>query len=299
MNIKKLGAIDIGSNGVRLLISNVLEEPNEAPKFTKASLVRVPIRLGADVFLDGLISPENTDRLTDAMQAFSLLMKVNQVENYRACATSAMRESTNGQEVADEVYKRTGVRIEIIDGAEEASIIASTDISSLIQKDKDYLYIDVGGGSTEFTVFSKGKVKKSRSFPIGTVRLLDNKVSDKTWEDVEKWIKKHTKDCEHIEAIGSGGNINKIHKNSNSKEGEPLSYQYLTDYHNYVSGFSYEERIRLLGFNPDRADVILYALTVFTNAMKWSGAEIVHVPRIGLADGIVRTIYNKENNVIK
>ena len=131
------------------------------------------------------------------------------------------------------------------------------------------------------------------------MRLLDNKVSDKTWEDVEKWIKKHTKDCEHIEAIGSGGNINKIHKNSNSKEGEPLSYQYLTDYHNYVSGFSYEERIRLLGFNPDRADVILYALTVFTNAMKWSGAEIVHVPRIGLADGIVRTIYNKENNVIK
>ena len=277
MNIKKLGAIDIGSNGVRLLISNVLEEPNEAPKFTKASLVRVPIRLGADVFLDGLISPENTDRLADAMQAFNLLMKINQVENYRACATSAMRES----------------------GAEEASIIASTDISSLIQKDKDYLYIDVGGGSTEFTVFSKGKVKKSRSFPIGTVRLLDNKVSDKTWEDVEKWIKKHTKDCEHIEAIGSGGNINKIHKNSNSKEGEPLSYQYLTDYHNYVSGFSYEERIRLLGFNPDRADVILYALTVFTNAMKWSGAEIVHVPRIGLADGIVRTIYNKENNVIK
>ncbi len=165
MNIKKLGAIDIGSNGVRLLISNVLEEPNEAPKFTKASLVRVPIRLGADVFLDGLISPENTDRLADAMQAFSLLMKINQVENYRACATSAMRESTNGQEVADEVYKRTGVRIEIIDGAEEASIIASTDISSLIQKDKDYLYIDVGGGSTEFTVFSKGKVKKSRSFP--------------------------------------------------------------------------------------------------------------------------------------
>ena len=213
MNIKKLGAIDIGSNGVRLLISNVLEEPNEAPKFTKASLVRVPIRLGADVFLDGLISPENTDRLADAMQAFNLLMKINQVENYRACATSAMRESTNGQQVADEVYKRTGVRIEIIDGAEEASIIASTDISSLIQKDKDYLYIDVGGGSTEFTVFSKGKVKKSRSFPIGTVRLLDNKVSDKTWEDVEKWIKKHTKDCEHIEAIGSGGNINKIHKN--------------------------------------------------------------------------------------
>ena len=295
MNIQKLGAIDIGSNGVRLLISNVLEETGEKPKFTKASLVRVPIRLGADVFLDGLICNENLDRLTETMQAFSLLMKVHQVRAYRACATSAMREATNGQAVADEVFKRTGVRIEIIDGAEEARIIASTDISTFIQKDKDYLYIDVGGGSTEFTVFSKGKEKKARSFPIGTVRLLDNKVTDDTWQEVQHWIEKHTKNCEHIEAIGSGGNINKIHKNSNSKDGDPLTYQYLTDYYDYVSGFSYEERIRLLGFNPDRADVILYALTVFISAMKWSGAQVVHVPRIGLADGIIKTIYNETN----
>ncbi len=295
MNIQKLGAIDIGSNGVRLLISNVLEETGEKPKFTKASLVRVPIRLGADVFLDGLICNENLDRLTETMQAFSLLMKVHQVRAYRACATSAMREATNGQAVADEVFKRTGVRIEIIDGAEEARIIASTDISTFIQKDKDYLYIDVGGGSTEFTVFSKGKEKKARSFPIGTVRLLDNKVTDDTWQEVQHWIEKHTKNCECIEAIGSGGNINKIHKNSNSKDGDPLTYQYLTDYYDYVSGFSYDERIRLLGFNPDRADVILYALTVFINAMKWSGAQVVHVPRIGLADGIIKTIYNETN----
>ena len=294
MDIKKIAAIDIGSNGVRLLISNVLEEPNEALKFTKASLVRVPIRLGADVFFDGNISDENINRLSDTMQAFSLLMKINQVIAYRACATSAMRESKNGAVVVEEVYKRTGVHIDIIDGAEEAQIIASTDISNLIQHNKNYLYIDVGGGSTEFTVFSKGKVKKARSFPIGTVRLLDNKVSDETLQEVEQWIKKHTKDCDHIEAIGSGGNINKIHKNSNSKEGDPLSYQYLVDYYDYVSGFTYEERIRLLGFNPDRADVILYALGIFINAMKWSGAEIVHVPRIGLADGIVRTIYNEK-----
>mgnify|MGYP000936818493 FL=1 len=191
MDIKKLAAIDIGSNGVRLLISNVLEEAGENPKFTKASLVRVPIRLGADVFIDGLISPENTDRLADAMEAFKLLMKVNQVKAYRACATSAMREAINGQEVADEVLKRTGVQIDIIDGSEEAEIIASTDISSFIKSDKNYLYIDVGGGSTEFTVFSNGKIKKSRSFPIGTVRLLDNKVSDKTWKEVQEWIEKH------------------------------------------------------------------------------------------------------------
>lgn len=295
MDIKKLAAIDIGSNGVRLLISNVLEEAGENPKFTKASLVRVPIRLGADVFIDGLISPENTDRLADAMEAFKLLMKISQVQKYRACATSAMREATNGQAVADEVLKRTGIQIDIIDGSEEAEIIASTDISSFIKSDKNYLYIDVGGGSTEFTVFSNGKMKKSRSFPIGTVRLLDNKVSDKTWKEVQEWIEKHTADCQPIEAIGSGGNINKIHKNSNSREGDPLTYEYLTDYYTYVSGYTYDERIRLLGFNPDRADVILYALTVFINAMKWSKAPIVHVPRIGLADGIVRTIYNKEN----
>ena len=204
-------------------------------------------------------------------------------------------EAINGQAVADEVLKRTGVQIDIIDGSEEAEIIASTDISSFIKSDKNYLYIDVGGGSTEFTVFSNGKMKKSRSFPIGTVRLLDNKVSDKTWKEVQEWIEKHTADCQPIEAIGSGGNINKIHKNSNSREGDPLTYEYLTDYYTYVSGYTYDERIRLLGFNPDRADVILYALTVFINAMKWSKAPIVHVPRIGLADGIVRTIYNKEN----
>ena len=160
MEIKKLGAIDIGSNGVRLLISNVLETEGEPAKFTKASLVRVPIRLGADVFLNGRISEENTNRLAEAMQAFSLLMKVYQVEAYRACATSAMRESLNGNEVAAEVLKRTGVAIEIIDGSEEANIIASTDISTLIGTDKNYLYIDVGGGSTEFTVFSNGKQKK-------------------------------------------------------------------------------------------------------------------------------------------
>jgi ethanolamine utilisation protein eutA len=293
MEIKKLGAIDIGSNGVRLLISNVLETEGEPAKFTKASLVRVPIRLGADVFLNGRISEENTNRLAEAMQAFSLLMKVYQVEAYRACATSAMRESLNGNEVAAEVLKRTGVAIEIIDGSEEANIIASTDISTLIGTDKNYLYIDVGGGSTEFTVFSNGKQKKSRSFPIGTVRLLDNKVSDEMWEEVKQWIEKHTKDCPHIEAIGSGGNINKIHKNANVLENAPLTYEYLTDYYNYVSGFTYDERIKLLGFNPDRADVILYALMVFINAMKWSGAKIVHVPRIGLADGIVRSIYKK------
>lgn len=292
MNIKKLGAIDIGSNGVRLLIANVLEESGKAPQFTKASLVRVPIRLGADVFLSGAISQENIDRLSDAMHAFRLLMKISEVEKYRACATSAMREAKNGNDVVKRVLQASGVQIDIIDGAEEARIIASTDISAVIKSDKNYLYIDVGGGSTEFTVFSGGKIEASRSFPIGTVRMLDGKVTPEVWDEVKQWIKAHTKPYKTIEAIGSGGNINKIYKNAGVKDGEPLTYDYLRDYLTYLEGFTYEERISLLGFNPDRADVVIYALTVFINAMKWSGAKVVNVPRIGLADGIIRSIYN-------
>lgn len=292
MNIKKLGAIDIGSNGVRLLIANVLEESGKAPQFTKASLVRVPIRLGADVFLSGAISQENIDRLSDAMHAFRLLMKISEVEKYRACATSAMREAKNGNDVVKRVLQASGVQIDIIDGAEEARIIASTDISAVIKSDKNYLYIDVGGGSTEFTVFSGGKTEASRSFPIGTVRMLDGKVTPEVWDEVKQWIKVHTKPYKTIEAIGSGGNINKVYKNAGVKDGEPLTYDYLRDYLAYLEGFTYEERISLLGFNPDRADVVIYALTVFIKAMKWSGAQVVNVPRIGLADGIIRSIYN-------
>ncbi|ATA68794.1 Ppx/GppA phosphatase family protein [Capnocytophaga cynodegmi] len=292
MKIKKLGAIDIGSNGVRLLISNVLESENKTPIFKKSSLVRVPIRLGADVFLDGQISEENANRLSDSMQAFDLLMKVNKVEKYMACATSAMREASNGHEITEKIFKKTGVKIRIIDGSEEAKIIASTDIHSLIEKQgKSYLYIDVGGGSTEFTVFVDGKIINSRSFPIGTVRLLDGMVSSKMWKEAEDWIKENTKNISSIEAIGSGGNINKIFKDSEKKEGKPLSYKYLKDHSKYLSSFTYEERIRILGFNPDRADVILYALQVYINAMKWGQAKIIHVPRIGLADGIIKTIY--------
>ena len=292
MKIKKLGAIDIGSNGVRLLISNVLESENQPPLFRKSSLVRVPIRLGADVFLDGQISDENISRLSDSMQAFDLLMKVNKVEEYMACATSAMREASNGQKVAEKIFEKTGVKIQIIDGSEEARIIASTDIYSLVEKqEKTYLYIDVGGGSTEFTVFANGKVENSRSFPVGTVRLLDGMVSTKMWKEVENWIKENTKKHTSIEAIGSGGNINKIFKNSGKKENQPLSFKYLKDYSKYLSSFTYEERIRILGFNPDRADVILYALQIYINAMKWGQAKKIHVPRIGLADGIIKTIY--------
>lgn len=296
MQIKKLGAIDIGSNGVRLLITNVLEVKNQDPIFSKSSLVRVPIRLGGDVFIDRQISEENTDRLSDAMKAFGLIMKINKVEQYMACATSAMREATNGQEIADKISKETGVNIQIIDGAEEASIIASTDLHIMIKDDKTYLYIDVGGGSTEFTIFAKGKVATSRSFPIGTVRLIDDMVSSKMWKEAEQWIKDNTKKHDDIEAIGSGGNINRIFKDSGRKKGKPLTYKYLTDQLKFLSSFTYEERIRDLGLNPDRADVIVHAIRIYINAMKWSKAKHIHVPKIGLSDGIIKTLYYKNKS---
>lgn len=296
MQIKKLGAIDIGSNGVRLLITNVLEVKNQDPIFSKSSLVRVPIRLGGDVFIDRQISEENTDCLSDAMKAFGLIMKINKVEQYMACATSAMREATNGQEIADKISKETGVNIQIIDGAEEASIIASTDLHIMIKDDKTYLYIDVGGGSTEFTIFAKGKVATSRSFPIGTVRLIDDMVSSKMWKEAEQWIKDNTKKHDDIEAIGSGGNINRIFKDSGRKKGKPLTYKYLTDQSKFLSSFTYEERIRDLGLNPDRADVIVHAIRIYINAMKWSKAKHIHVPKIGLSDGIIKTLYYKNKS---
>ncbi|MDO5607421.1 MAG: rod shape-determining protein [Capnocytophaga sp.] len=294
MKIRKLGAIDIGSNGVRLLIANILEMNGKPPIFSKNSLVRMPIRLGADVFLDGQISDENASRLSDAMKAFELIMKVNKVERYMACATSAMREAVNGQEVADKIKQDTGVEIRIIEGAEEAAIIASTDLHSMIKEDKTYLYIDVGGGSTEFTIFAKGEVAASRSFPIGTVRLLDDMVSTKMWKEAENWVKDNTKKYDKIDAIGSGGNINRIFKDSGRKKDQPLTYKYLSDQSKYLSSYTFEERIRDLGYNADRADVIVHAVKIYINAMKWCKSKHIYVPKIGLSDGIIKRMYTQQ-----
>lgn len=293
MRIRKLAGIDIGSNGVRLLIVNVLEVNGEDPVFSKSSLVRVPIRLGSDVFTIGAVSQENQERLTDAIKAFQLIMDLHKVEAFDACATSAMREASNGAEICRQIKEQTQIDIRIIDGSAEAAIIASTDLYSIIAQDKTYLYIDVGGGSTEFTVFSKGKEVASRSFPIGTVRLLNDMVSSKMWSEAEQWVRTQTAGFGMVEAIGSGGNINKIFRESGRKNNQPLTYKYLSDYAKYLAGFTYEERIRDLGLNPDRADVIVPATKIYLNAMRWSKAKNIHVPRIGLADGIVKSLYAK------
>ncbi len=292
LKIQKYAAIDIGSNAVRLLISNIIEEDGKPARFKKSSLVRVPIRLGGDVFLKDEISEENIVRMIDTMQAFKLLMKSHRVHKYKACATSAMREANNGSIVVNQIFKETNVKIDIIGGEEEAAIIAATDLQSYIDKNKTYLYVDVGGGSTEFTVIHNGRSKVSRSFKIGTVRLLNDIVKKETWQDLEQWIKTHTKHYDKLEVIGSGGNINKIFKISGKSMGKPLTYFYLTSYYNMLQSYSYEERISELDLNQDRADVIIPATRIYLSAMKWSGAKDMYVPKIGLADGIIKSMYN-------
>ena len=296
MKIRKFAAIDIGSNAIRLLINNVIEEKDRETQFRKSSLVRVPVRLGQDSFTVGEISKANSERMIDAMKAFKLIMKVHGVERYMACATSAMREANNGFEVIDSIEQKSGIKIEIIDGRKEAAIIASTDLHTMIQKDKAYLYVDVGGGSTEFTIFMEGKVVASKSCKIGTVRLLNEMITETTWKEIEKWIKRHTKDFKKVEIIGSGGNINKLFKMSGRKPGETLSYIYLNAQYQFLKEMSYEDRISELGLNPDRADVIIPATRIYLNACKWSGAKKILVPQIGLSDGIIKLLYSMERD---
>ena len=291
INIKKYAAIDIGSNAMRLLVTNIVEQEGKETQFNKSSLVRVPIRLGQDAFTVGEIADESIERMIDAMKAYKLLMKVHKVERYMGCATSAMREAYNGKEVADIIEQETGVKIEIIDGKKEAAIIASTDLKQFIKPDQTYLFVDVGGGSTEFSLFDNGKIVASRSFKNGTVRLLNNMVNDVVWQEIEKWIKSVTEQYDSVILVGSGGNINKLFKLSGKKQELPLSYFYINSQYQFLNSLTYEQRISELGLNPDRADVIIYATRIYLNAMKWSGARNIYVPKMGLADGIVKAMY--------
>ncbi len=298
MTIEKYGAIDIGSNAVRLLISSIHEESGKTTRFKKTSLVRVPIRLGADVFKSKRVSDENIVRMLDAMQAYQLLMKTHKVVRYKACATSAMREAENGEEIVTLIKEQTGIQIDIIDGKNEAAIIAMTDLHELVNTDATYLYVDVGGGSTECTLYDNGKTITSKSFKLGTVRLLNDLVTDTMWQDMEYWIKDSTKDYSRISLIGSGGNINNIFKNSGKTVGKPLSFLYLSSYYKLLNTLTYEERIWELNLNHDRADVIIPAARIYLSAMKWCGAKDIYVPKIGLSDGIIKSLYNEKlNNV--
>ena len=295
MKIRKYAAIDIGSNAIRLLVHNVIETSERPPQFFKNALVRVPVRLGEDSFTRGLISEENTLRIRKSLKAFLLLMEVSGVEKYRACATSALREASNGAKILEEIREEIGLEVELIDGKTEASIIAGTDLKDLIRQDKSYLYVDVGGGSTEFTLFSGGRVVSSGSFRIGTVRLLNEMVTEADWNELEEWIRAETRGFPKLSIIGSGGNINKLYKMSGRKSGQPLSYIWLNAQYQFLRSMTYDQRILELGLNPDRADVILPATRIFLLASKWSGAKKIHVPQIGLADGIIKDLYNRQS----
>ncbi|WP_264509619.1 Ppx/GppA phosphatase family protein [Flavobacterium sp. N1719] len=291
ITIKKYAAIDIGSNAMRLLITNIVEQDGKETQFNKSALIRVPIRLGQDAFTSGIISEENKIRMVDAMEAFRLLMKVYKVERYKACATSAMRDSKNGLEITQIIKEKATIDIEIIDGKTEAAIIASSDLHTFIASDRTYLYVDVGGGSTEFSLFSEGKMVTSKSFRNGTVRLINDMVPDSTWSEIESWIKETCAPYDEIILIGSGGNINKLFKLSGKLQDKPLSYLYLNSQYQYLNSLTYEQRIAELGLNTDRADVIIPATRIYLNAMKWSGARQLFVPKIGLSDGIVKAMY--------
>ena len=292
ISLKKYAAIDIGSIAIRLLISEVIEHSGTS-QFKKSELVRVPIRLGSDVFLKNHISDFNIKRLSDMLKAFYLLMRVNGVVAYKACATSAMREANNAPAIVETIFNETGVRIDIIDGQTEAKIIAATDLNDILDPKKTYLYVDVGGGSTEFSILEGLNKILSKSFKIGTVRLTNNKVTDSTWMNLKKWIKTNTRNYDDIIVLGSGGNINKLFKMSNKKPLTVLKINYLETKVEELSRLSYEDRILKLGLKPDRADVILPATRLFLNAMKWSGAKSLLVPKIGLSDGIIKSIYAK------
>ena len=291
ISIKKYAAIDIGSNAMRLLIMNVVEQEGRETQFNKSELIRVPIRLGQESFAIGEISHVTIDRMVDAFKAFKLLMKVYNVEKYKACATSAMREALNSKEVVEIIRDKCEIDIDIIDGKQEAAIIASSDLDGFFKPHQTYLFVDVGGGSTEFSLFVDGAMIVSKSFKIGTVRILNNMVSDLIWDEIENWIKANTIDYDNVILIGSGGNINKLFKLSGKLQDKPLSFFYLNSQYQYLNSLTYDQRISELGLNTDRADVIIPATKIYLNAMKWSRSRQLLVPKIGLADGIVKAMY--------
>ena len=285
-----LAAIDIGSNAIRLLLSRVFEDKNLIV-FHKEELIRMAIRLGEDVFLQGKISDEKIQRLIHAMKAYHHILQVYHVKHYKAVATSAMRDATNGKEVIQLLEKQTNIKIEILDGKTEAYLIFANHIEEILDPDKAYMYIDVGGGSTEMTIYNKHKVIVSKSFNIGTLRLLYNKVEETVWNDMKQWIKTHTQGIYPLYAIGSGGNINKLYKMSGKKENKSLGYNKLKGLYEMLQSYTYEERIKLLGLKPDRADVIVPAAKIYLTVMKMANIEKIYVPQIGLSDGVIHQLY--------
>jgi exopolyphosphatase/guanosine-5'-triphosphate,3'-diphosphate pyrophosphatase len=287
----RFAAIDIGSNAVRLLLSEVFETQN-GPYFRKISLIRMPIRMGRDAFIHGKISKSKAKQLLNTIQGFNSLVTAYHPIDFSACATSAMREAANGAAIQKRIMEKTGVDIKIISGKEEARIIFANNPWSHLAEGNAWLFIDVGGGSTEITIYSSGKTV-SRSFGIGTIRLIEDLVKREQWKEMKAWINKHTRSFSNIDAIGSGGNINKIIKLAKCSDGKSITLAKMKKVKNHLNFFSYDDRITKLGLKPDRADVIVPAMKIYMSAIKWGGIKSISVPQIGLADGLVRIMYRK------
>lgn len=289
----RLAAIDIGSNAARLLITEVTTDEKNNPVFNKLNLVRVPLRLGFDVFEFGVIPKPKIGMMLQTMKAFKHLMNAYEVTKVIACATSAMRDAKNTPDIIRKVKLETDIAIEVISGDMEAGLVFENHIAETLDKDHSYMYIDVGGGSTELSFFSNGVLTFKESFNIGTIRLLQNKVNDKTWEVMKEIIKTVTKGQKEVVAIGSGGNINKIFSMSKRKDGKPLPLELLRDFYKELSNVSVEQRINIYNLRPDRADVIVPALLIYINAMRWADANEMYVPKIGLADGLIHHLWEE------
>lgn len=290
----RLAAIDIGSNAARLLISDASTNEQGKSQFQKLNLVRVPLRLGFDVFEGNFISKDREDMIIKTIKSYKLLTDVYGVEHMRACATSAMRDARNGHAIIQKVKEETGIEIEIITGDAEATLIYENHIAENMDKDHSYLYIDVGGGSTELTFFANGRLEFKRSFNIGTIRILKTQVDEFMWDEMRDFIKRETRGHEgDMVAIGSGGNINKVFSLSKRKEGKPLQLDLLKDYLRELSSFSLADRMKVYKLREDRADVIVPALSIYINVMKWANIQEIFVPKIGLADGLIQHLYEE------
>ena len=292
--MKKIAAIDIGSNAVRMLICYVISSEGEYV-FQKNSYLRLPIRLGEDSFKNGIISNDKIILLTNAILSFKYIMKVHGVKDYKIYATSALRESRNSKEVISIVKKNTDLKIELITGLKEAKTISKGNSLEKIEFNKTFLYVDVGGGSTEFSILRKDKEKISRSFKIGTVRLLNNLVDDSMLMDVKNWLKSNIDNDDKIKLFATGGNINKIQSMTGSKSGKPISYLSIKDLSNTLKEFNYQDRMIKFDLNPDRADVIIPALKIFTTTMEFVKANKIFVPKVGLVDGMINEIFYENN----
>lgn len=287
-----IAAIDIGSNAARLLINEV-KETNGKAEFTKLNLLRIPLRLGFDVFSKGEIGTERKQMVIKTMTIFRELMEIYKVEHYRACATSAMRDAKNGQEIIDIVKEQSDINIEIITGDEEATLIYENHVAEGLDKDFAYLYVDVGGGSTELTFYENSEMQYEHSFNIGTIRLLNGLVTPTIWDDMKDEIRDKIKSKKTVVAIGSGGNINKIFSMSKTKDGKPMPVSIIKKYLKEMEKLSVEERMHNYQIREDRADVIVPALTIFNNVMTWADIKHIYVPKISVADGLVHSIYTK------